>query len=176
MEKTNSIFSEINDILGRLTEFENRLDKIEDSFEEALHAIRCNMVRVKNGENLSDDFIANSRTYNDLSPERAFEYYNESDNDFILLDVSSKKYVPAVEIAESTKIPLDELAIRHTELKNKLVPYLVISEDGVNSIIACEILYKLGFKNINNISGGYKFWPSIRNKTSFRDNSFKNVA
>jgi rhodanese-related sulfurtransferase len=39
---------------------------------------------------------------------------------------------------------------------------LVISENGTTSILACEFLNQMGFYNINNISGGYKFWPGYR--------------
>ena len=36
---------------------------------------------------------------------------------------------------------------------------MIISENGLRSIQACEMLVKKGFFNINNISGGYEFWP-----------------
>ena len=54
---------------------------------------------------------------------------------------------------------MEELYVRFSEIPNKTVPILVISENGLRSIQACEILIKKGFFNINNVSGGYEFWP-----------------
>lgn len=139
---------------------------------KAFKALQAQMVRIKNGERLPDDFVLNRRTYNDLSPERAMRLYEQKERDFVLLDVSSKSYRPEKELPEALKIPLEELGIRYKELVNKAVSVLIISEDGTRSILACEILNNRGYYNLNNISGGYKFWPAFRqswDKDSGRD-------
>ena len=71
-------------------------------------------------------------------------------------------YSPIEELPEAMHIPLEELNIRFTEISNKSTPVYIISENGVKSILACEILNECGYYNVNNISGGYKFWPGFR--------------
>ena len=164
MKKPRNVFQAINDLYDQFEKLENRINSIEDNLEKQLYITRCQIMRVKNQEELPDDYVLNGRCYNDLSPEKAFEKYNDFDLNYVILDVSSKGYTPAKELPEAIKIPLDELAIRHTELDSKLISYLVISEDGTSSVLACEMLHRFGFYNLNNISGGYKFWPAIRHK------------
>ena len=68
---------------------------------------------------------------------------------------------PKIQLEGSIRIPLEELATRYSELQSKTTPILIISEKGLRSIQACELLVKKGYFNINNISGGYQFWPGI---------------
>lgn len=160
MEKLkNNIYHTFNLINSRLNHLEQKLAELDEKLDEVIRIERSNLVRVKNGEEVSDDFILKGRTYYDLSPEKAFELYNDPDKDFILLDVSAKDYHAFDALPEAIRIPLDELAIRQQEIKNKNVSIFVISENGVKSILACELLRRCGFYNINNISGGHKFWP-----------------
>ena len=46
-----------------------------------------------------------------------------------------------------------------------------MSEDGTNSILACKMLCELGFLNVNNISGGHKYWPGHK-----KENQLTNIA
>ena len=159
----NNVFQAVNNLIQKCNEIENRINALEENMERQLNISRCQVMRVKNGEMLPDDYLLNGRAYNDLSPERAFEMYNDNNLNFILLDVSDSNYNPPKEMPEAVKIPLNELAIRHTELSSKIASYLIISENGVKSIQACEMLNRFGYFNLNNVSGGYKFWPAIRN-------------
>ena len=79
--------------------------------------------------------------------------------DYILLDVSEKTYQPPLHLNGVIRIPLEDLNYRFAELQSKTLPLLIISENGLRSIQASELLVKKGFFNINNISGGYEFWP-----------------
>lgn len=152
----------LNQIEERLVGLEQRLDCMDCDIQSAFKTLQSHLVRVKNGEKLSDDFVLSRRPYNDLSPEKAYKLYQDKDRDFILIDVSVKSYSPPKELPEALKIPLEELSVRHNEIVNKAASVFVISEDGIRSILACEILNRRGYFNVNNISGGYKFWPGIR--------------
>lgn len=163
----NNVFSKINELEMRLNRLEVRLEQFNEKIEESLEVIQSQMVRIKNGERLPDDFVQNRRRYNDLSPEKAHNLYQEEDTDFMLLDVSAEGFQAQSELPEAVKIPLEELAYRLQEVGNKTANLLIISEDGTRSILACELLNKLGYFNINNISGGYKYWP--QEKSSARD-------
>jgi rhodanese-related sulfurtransferase len=46
---------------------------------------------------------------------------------------------------------------------------MIISENGLRSIQACELLIKKGFFNINNISGGHEFWPGHTKEITPKD-------
>ncbi|MGZ3808970.1 MAG: rhodanese-like domain-containing protein, partial [Bacteriovorax sp.] len=83
--------------------------------------------------------------------------------DFFVLDVTQKSF-QVNRLKEAIHIPLEELHVRFVEIPSKTVPVLVISENGLRSITACELLVKKGFFNINNISGGYEFWPGNETK------------
>lgn len=158
----NNVFSKINQLEEMLTALDKRVSAMDADVKESFQTIQSHLVRIKNSEVLSDDFLLNRRPYNDLSPEKAFKLYQDKDQDFILLDVSIKDYNPERALPEAIKIPLEELGSRHVEIANKAASIWVISEDGTRSILACEILNRRGFYNVNNVSGGYKFWPGIR--------------
>ena len=61
--------------------------------------------------------------------------------------------------------PLEELNMRYAEIPNRTTPILVISEVGLRSIKASELLVKKGFYNVNNVSGGYRYWPKESHET-----------
>ena len=77
--------------------------------------------------------------------------FNNQEIDFIIVDVSDLNYPNRIEGAK--RIPLEELTSRFSELPAGSFPVLVISERGIRSIKACEILVKKGYFNTNNISG-----------------------
>ena len=176
MRSNNNIFHAVNHLFDKVDALEKRINSVEEELEKQMYITRCQLMRVKNSEQLPDDYLLNGRPYNDLSPEKAFQMYNNLHLNFVVLDVSKKEYTPARELPEAIKIPLDELAIRHTELDSKIASYVVISEDGTSSILACEMLNRFGFYNLNNVSGGYKFWPSIRNKEDLKDRQGQETA
>ena len=149
-------------INNRLTNIEKNIAKIDDKIEFGLSLQRNFLIRIKNGEDIEDSTILLGRPYNDLSPAKAYSIYKNPDADFIILDVSSKNFNAVVRPKGSVHIPLEELNTRYAELQSKTTPILVISEDGLRSILACETLVKKGHYNVNNISGGYKFWPELK--------------
>ena len=155
----NNVFYKFNEMSEQIQNLQEQIYKLNEKLEVYQDIERSHLMRVKNGEKLSDDYILNGRKYNDMSPEIAHKFYSQNDTHFILIDVSKEEFVPSIEFAEATKIPLDELNFRYKEIASKTTQILVISEDGVSSIKACEFLNKMGFYNINNISGGYKYWP-----------------
>lgn len=158
----NNIFFKLNEVMDRLDELEKRMNRLEKESSDEFEIQKCQIMRLKNGDFVSDDYILNGRSYNDLSPEKSWELYNKKDLDFILLDVSQKSFHPLEELPEAINIPLEELNLRARELVNKATRIFVISENGTRSILACEMLNKHGYFNVNNISGGYKFWPGFK--------------
>lgn len=143
--------SEISRLEGRILEMEVHLEKI-------MNVERNHLMRVKNHEDLSDEFILNGKCYLDLSPDKAWKLYQRKDFNFILIDVSESDYKPLKKIPEAVHIPWSEFSDRFIEIQTHSTPILIISEDGTNSVLACEFLVRHGFYNCNNISGGYKFW------------------
>lgn len=162
LKLNNNVFVTINKLTERVSELQFQINELNMKLDTSLAVERSHLLRVKNGDRLSDDYILNGRFYNDMSPSQAFDYYQQENINFILLDVSNKGFNPVQELPESIKIPFNELAIRFKEIINKATPILVISEDGTKSILACELLNKMGYYNVNNISGGYKFWPAFK--------------
>jgi rhodanese-related sulfurtransferase len=166
-----NVFFNINKLNERVTELQKQINELNERLDTQSAVDRCHLLRVKNGEQLSDDYILNGRMYNDMSPEKAFDYYGQEDINYILLDVSEKDFHPISELPEATKIPFTELKIRYREIINKATPILVISENGTSSILACEFLNQMGFYNVNNVSGGYKFWIGYKKDQAYTTKS-----
>lgn len=162
----NSIFYNFNELQNQVRELRQEVADLTVKYDRAMATQRCHMMRIKNGEKLSDEYILTGKLYNDYSPEAAYEFYTQYDQNYILLDITEKNFQAPEELPEVTRIPFSELAFRVKEIVNKAIPILVISEDGVNSILACEMLNRFGYYNVNNVSGGYKFWPAFRQKTA----------
>jgi len=125
---------------------------------------RNHLIRIKNGEDIDDSMILMGCPYNDLAPQKAFELYENADLDYILLDVSSSSYNPTNRLKGAIQIPLEDLGKRYSDIHSKTTPIMIISETGLRSIQACELLVKKGYFNINNISGGYAFWPAFKSE------------
>lgn len=161
--------SHVLNISNQLQAFENELSRLEarilelDQRLETLTVIERNhLLRLKNHEHLSDDFIMNGRSYQDLSPEKAWALYNDKNFDFIIIDISSSDFTDKNRIPEAIDMPWEVFQDRFIEIQTKTTPILIISEDGTNSILACEFMSKRGYFNCNNISGGHKFWVGNR--------------
>lgn len=161
-QNNDPINKEIRHLKKMIRNLEEHVLELQNQLEESRLKDRSHLIRIKNGDELSTDFILKSQDYLDLSPEKAFRVYNELDKDFILLDVSRAISSPVKELPEARKIPLEDLEMNIHQIPGKGKSIFVISEEGVRSILACKILSKLGYVNINNISGGYKFWPGFR--------------
>lgn len=160
--KAHNIFSQLQHFEDHIEKLEERILELEQRIEHLIQIERNHLIRVKNHEEVSDDFIYHGRRYQDLSPDRAWKLYCNKEYDFILLDVSAKDYSPQRKIPEALHIPWAEFHERFFEIQSKTTPILIISEDGTNSVLACEFLVKRGFYNCNNVSGGYKSWKGFR--------------
>jgi rhodanese-related sulfurtransferase len=152
-------FQMLEFINSRLSNIEKNIARIDEKLDFSITLQRNHLVRVKNGEEIDDSMILMGRPYNDISPQKAWSIYNNPNIDFFVLDVTSKVFDKYQRLQEALHIPIEELHIRFTEIPSKTTPILVISENGLRSIQACELLVKKGFFNINNISGGYEYWP-----------------
>lgn len=159
------IFTLLETMNQRLSNIENNINRLDEKLDFSISLQRNHLIRVKNGQDIDDSMILYGRPYNDLSPQRAFEIYNDPDMDFLLIDVSTNEMMTSDNLAGAIHIPLEELNSRCHEIINKTTPILVISERGLRSIQACEILVKKGFFNLNNISGGHEFWPAKRKRS-----------
>lgn len=160
-EKARNIFSQLNEFEAEVARLEARILELETRMQKLFSVERNHLIRIKNGQDVSDDFIQNGYPYMDLSPEKALRLYRDPDFDFILIDVTSKHF-DHVPLPEAIHIPWEDFQERFIEIHSHTTPLLIISEDGTNSILACEFLVKRGYYNCNNISGGYKFWKGLQ--------------
>lgn len=145
-------------INSRLSNIEKNIIKLDDKLDFSISLQRNHLIRIKNGEFIDDNMILMGTPYNDIAPKKAYDIWNNPDSDFFLLDVTSTNFNKDYRIKGAIHIPLEELSRRYCELQSKTTPILIISERGLRSIQASEMLVRKGFYNINNISGGYEFW------------------
>lgn len=160
------VFQMLEFMNNRLSNIEKNIARIDEKLDFSIALQRNHLIRIKNGDPIDDNMILMGRPYNDLSPEQAYKIYVDPDMDFMLLDVSHKDSSKINKLEGAIYIPLEELDRRYVELQSKTTPLLVISERGLRSIQACEMLVKKGFFNINNISGGHEFWPGKKSRES----------
>jgi rhodanese-related sulfurtransferase len=157
-QKFKNIFSQLQEFEKHVQRLEEEILRLEQHVDHLVQVQRSHLIRVKNHEQISDEFILYGRTYQDLSPERAWKLYNNKDFDFVLLDVSAADYRPKNPIPEVIHIPFEDLKNRFFEISSKTTPILIICENGTKSVLACEFFVKCGYFNCNNVSGGYRSW------------------
>lgn len=162
MKLDKNVFKNIDLLNQKIDSLSDQLTSLKAELERKNHVIKTNLSRLSCGDSISSDCIMSEMVYQDLSPEEAFKLYQKENYNFIFLDVSEKSFTSISPIEETIKIELEFLEMRINELNSKSTPIFVISENGTRSILACEILKRYGFININNISGGHKFWPGHR--------------
>ncbi len=162
MRRANNIFQQLQVFEGEIDRLENKVIELENKITEMIKLDRTHLIRVKNREEISDEFIISGKTYQDLSPEKAWKLYQNMDYNFILIDVSAVEFEPKFRLAEAVKMPWDDFPMRSLEIQSRSMPIFLISEDGVKSILACEFLVKRGFYNCSNISGGYEHWKGFK--------------
>lgn len=160
--KATNVFTQLNDFEKQVKSLEQMIFVLEQRLNTLIEIERNHLIRIKNREEITDEFIMSGQKYLDLSPEKAWKIYCQKDFDFILIDVSSADYCPQERLPEAIHIPWEEFPKRFFEINNKTTPILIISEDGVNSILACELMAEKGYFNCNNISGGYQFWKGFK--------------
>lgn len=162
MRRANNIFQQLQVFEAEINRLENRVMDLETKILEMIKLDRTHLIRVKNKEEISDDFIISGKTYQDLSPDKAWKLYQNMDFSFMLIDVSAFDFEPPHRLAEAIKMPWEDFSMRSLEIQSRSMPIFVISEDGVKSILACEFLVKRGFYNCSNLSGGYAYWKGFK--------------
>lgn len=160
--KFQNIFAQLKECQSKIGHLEHRILELEQQLKQMIQVDRNHLVRVKNNEELSDDFIVSGRKYSDLTPEKAWKLYNNLDFDFIFIDVSEGIEKTEKHIPDAHHIPWSSFPERFTEIPSRTTPILIISEDGTNSILACEFLAERGYFNCNNISGGFEHWKGFK--------------
>jgi rhodanese-related sulfurtransferase len=158
----SNVFGQLQAFEQEIGRLEGRILELEQRLETLIQVERNHLIRVKNDEEVSDDFIFNGRMYLDLSPDKAWKMYQNQDIDFIVIDVSADDYQPLERLQGAIHIPWEDFSQRFLEVTNQTTPLIIISEDGTNSVLACEFLVKRGYYNCNNVSGGYKHWRGFR--------------
>jgi hypothetical protein len=82
------IFQLLEHVNNRLSNIEKNIARIDEKLDFSITLQRNHLIRIKNGHEIDDSMILLGRPYNDLSPQRAFQIYNDRDMDFLLLDVT----------------------------------------------------------------------------------------
>lgn len=91
-----------------------------------------------------------------LSPEEVKAMKDGGEN-FFLLDVRTPGEYAAGKIQGAKLVPLQELNMRYNEVpKDKDV--VVYCQNGIRSIVACNMLKRMGYEKVRNMSGGISRW------------------
>ncbi|HXH76131.1 MAG TPA: rhodanese-like domain-containing protein [Bacteriovoracaceae bacterium] len=161
MKKGDNLFQQLQIFEEEINRLEAKVLELETRMEHLFQVERNHLIRVKNHEEVADDFIYQGKKFQDLTPDKAWGLYQNKDFDFILIDVSDNSY-EGRRLPEALKIPWLEFKERFHEIQSRTTPIFIICEDGTSSVLACEFLVKRGYFNANNVSGGYKYWRGFR--------------
>jgi rhodanese-related sulfurtransferase len=145
----------IKDLNKRIDGLEKKVDYLENSLSSESHLISSFFLRLITQSPLTEHMILSKRPYFDLNPKDALNLIAQDNLAYQLIDVSDKAFIPPSQYKKRIHIPLSELGGHLDQLPPKKMPLLIICEDGTKSILACEILAKLGYFHISNISGGF---------------------
>ncbi len=83
--------------------------------------------------------------------------YLDTENRPVLLDVREPWEYETCHIKGSVHIPMGEIPSQHGEL-NPGHETVVICHHGMRSLQVCQLLEKMGFENVVNLSGGLDAW------------------
>ena len=86
-----------------------------------------------------------------------FDAWKQAGKAFTLLDVRSPQEFAAGHVAGAVNIPLDQLRQRHPELSPDL-PVITYCALGMRGYLSERILRQRGFREVYNLSGGYRTW------------------
>ncbi len=162
-KKITKIIQDINFILNKVNNLEKEVKKLKESQATSNKITRSYIIRILRKEQVNENIVLSGKPYNDISPIEASNIINNPNENFILLDVTSKDFPCENRLHNALHIPFEEIKENYNKISNMNVNILVISEDGVKSIEACKYLSEKGFYNLTNISGGYSF---LQNKKS----------
>lgn len=154
-----NFFKHVHSLEIKIKKLEAELSRVKSSSKHQIELLRNQLVLSKQGAPILDWAILKGYNYTDLSPTVAMEYYHNPNVIYQILDVSSQDHTPTHQFDQYCKIPLEEIEERYEELIGIKGMLLVISEEGLRSILACEKLAKHGIFNCFNVSGGYAYLP-----------------
>ena len=146
----------------KLKNLEQKVFELEKQLNFFQSIINTNLIRIKNNQYISDQFIINMSPYLDISAYNAYELFLDDNAQYVIIDVESENYKRPVNFNSVIKIPLEDLEKSLDKIPSRTEPIYIISKDGIKSINACETLVKNNYYNCCNISGGYEKWPDLK--------------
>ena len=144
----------------RIKLLEEKIMKLEQDNIRENAIINTNIIRLKNNYEINDQAILEKSSYIDITAFKAHEIFQAEDSQFMILDICAADFERPSQLPGVVRIPFDELSTKYKDIPSKTMPIYVLSERGVNSIHACEILSRKGFYNTYNVSGGYEKLPT----------------
>jgi len=100
----------------------------------------------------------NGVTYKDITTVQLKQRMDdESDTNYVILDVREEGLYDAGHIPAAVNIPLKELGYRMYSL-DKTKDIIVYCQTGTRCRVACMILINGGFKDVYNLVGGMQQW------------------
>ena len=160
------LFKEIHQLQTKLDKLTNEFNQYKAQSSKELQITREHFLHSRSGIPLKDWNIKDGSGYIDLTPQQAYEIYQNPNSIYTVVDVSEVQSPENFRFDNLIHCPLDQIESRIDELKSLTGVLLIISENGVRSIIACHKLVKNGLYHSLNISGGYEFWPESSNGKS----------
>ena len=80
------------------------------------------------------------------------------DKDTVLVDVRTKNEIYQGVIGKPLKIELGPSMSKKLSTLDKDKKYVVYCRSGRRSVLASNMMVKMGFKDVNNLLGGYNKW------------------
>ena len=93
----------------------------------------------------------------------------------VLIDVRTPEEFSLGTIEGAKNIPVDELRNRLSEIPQDR-EIIIFCQVGLRAYLACRILRQKGFKNIKNLSGGYKtYFPTVQKQSNIGIHDYEKI-
>jgi rhodanese-related sulfurtransferase len=147
----------IENLKEKVEQLDLQLKSLERKVIESEKIQRGQILALYNGDKISLCTMSGMAKYCDLTPTQARKKIDDSTSNHIVLDVSDQSFSTPKRPKEAIHIPLAELSNNLDKITSKSTTIIVVSEDGIKSIAACEYLFSQNFLSLKNVSGGYQY-------------------
>ncbi len=108
-------------------------------------------------------FVAGNRLQNGYETSEALELLKPISDNMQIIDVREKEEFELGNIPGSINIPLEQLReqLEMLDRKKEIVTYCSV---GLRSYLASRILILNGFKNVQNLNGGYRMFQALQSE------------
>ncbi len=146
-------------LLQKASKIESNIARLDEKIDDQIKLLRSHLIQVKRGQPLRDTTILNGLVYEEISAKEAYIRWQHDSGEILLIDVSSVNQ-SSLSIKDNHFLHLrfDQIEKSALKIPSQYTTLFIISEDGIESILACQYLAKFCPQQITHVAGGLTYW------------------